>query len=148
METAWIQVFVLTFAECVAPVGKSVCQPQQFELQFLTRNDCEYAMQQMIEVKDQLDYVIIDRSKTRCVPSAVESSTYPDLEALQQSESVERVLDPENTEVRRAVVNEEYSKRLETLRSCEDTNGTAPCKIGDIIVEEARGDEMEVWRRD
>jgi hypothetical protein len=40
MDTAWIQVFVLTLSECVAPAGKTVCQEQSFELQFLTEADC------------------------------------------------------------------------------------------------------------
>ena len=36
MDTAWIPIFILTFAECVAPAGKTVCQEQEFQLQFLT----------------------------------------------------------------------------------------------------------------
>ena len=41
METAWIQVFLLTMSECVAPAGKTVCQEQDVELQFLTQADCQ-----------------------------------------------------------------------------------------------------------
>ena len=37
MDTAWIQVFVLTLSECVAPAGKAVCQEREFDLQFLTK---------------------------------------------------------------------------------------------------------------
>ena len=40
MDTAWIQVFVLTLSECVAPAGKTICQEQALELQFLTRSGC------------------------------------------------------------------------------------------------------------
>ena len=32
MDTAWIQVFVLTLAECAAPAGKTVCQEREFDL--------------------------------------------------------------------------------------------------------------------
>ena len=34
MDTAWIQVFVLTLSECVAPAGKTICQEQAFELDY------------------------------------------------------------------------------------------------------------------
>jgi len=64
MEVAWIQVFILTFAECVAPAGKTVCQEQQFELQFLSKADCEYALEQLIVMKDQAQYVIVNRQKS------------------------------------------------------------------------------------
>ena len=50
MDTGWVQVFVLTLAECVAPAGKSVCQQNQFELTFLNRADCEFALEQLIEL--------------------------------------------------------------------------------------------------
>jgi len=50
MDTAWIQVFVLTLSECVAPAGKTVCHEHEFELQFLTRADCEVALQQLVSL--------------------------------------------------------------------------------------------------
>ena len=52
MDTAWIQVFVLTLAECIAPAGKTVCQEREFDLQFLTRADCEYALEQLVSLHD------------------------------------------------------------------------------------------------
>jgi len=106
MATAWIKIFILTFAECVAPAGKTVCQEQQFELQFLGQADCEYALQQLIAMKDEADHVIVNRQKSGCAPSAVD------------------------------------------LLSCEETGGVVPCKIGDIIVEEATGDRVEIWKQD
>ena len=44
MDASWIQVFVLTLAECVPPAGKAVCQEQQFELVFVSQGDREYAL--------------------------------------------------------------------------------------------------------
>ena len=82
MTTAWIQIFILTFAECVAPAGKTVCQEQQFELQFLSREECEYALQQLISTKDQSDHVIVNRQKSACVPTAVETEVYASLDAI------------------------------------------------------------------
>ena len=37
---------------------------------------------------------------------------------------------------------------LDDLMSCEETGGVVPCKIGDIIVEDATGDSVEVWKQD
>jgi len=64
MATAWIQVFILTFVECVAPAGKTVCQEQQFELQFLTQADCQYALEQLIAMKGEAEHVIVNRQKS------------------------------------------------------------------------------------
>ncbi len=82
METVWIQVFILTIAECVAPAGKSVCQEQQFELQFLTRDDCEYAYEQLLTMKDELDNVIIDRSRSGCATSASKTAAWESIDAV------------------------------------------------------------------
>jgi len=147
METVWIQVFILTIAECVAPAGKSVCQEQQFELQFLTRDDCEYAMEQLITMKDELDNVIIDKARSGCSASGAKTDTYESLDAMAAASSDDWRM-PTNTEQRRAVVNTHHRARLEEVKTCEESRGRAPCKIGDIIIEEATGDNVEVWRKD
>ena len=54
MDTAWIQVFVLTLTECVAPAGKTVCQERELELQFLTESDCKAALEQLVQAADCL----------------------------------------------------------------------------------------------
>ena len=70
MDTAWVQVFVLTLAECVAPAGKTVCQEQQLDLAFASERDCEVALEAFLTLKDASPNVIVDRSKSRCAPSA------------------------------------------------------------------------------
>ena len=85
METAWIQVFILTFSECVAPAGKTVCQQQQFELEFLTRQDCEYALEQLIAMKDDLDNVIVDHGKSGCTVSAREMGVFESAEDIRRA---------------------------------------------------------------
>ncbi len=147
MDTAWIQVFVLTLSECVAPAGKSVCQQQQFELEFLTRRDCEYALEQMIAMKDDLDNVIVDHGRSKCTASAREAGTFKSAEAIQKA-SGDDWRDPENADLRRVAVSESHTERLANLKNCDETKGTAPCKVGDIIVEDATGAEVQVWRRD
>lgn len=149
MATAWIQVFILTFAECVAPAGKTVCQEQQFELQFLTQADCEYALEQLIAMKDEADHVIVNRQKSGCAPTAAESASYASLDDINAAHGNTpgwRV--PGENDVRRAAVSKDHSERLEQLMSCEETSNVMPCKIGDIIVEDATGDSVEVWKQD
>ena len=149
MDTAWIQIFILTLAECVAPAGKTVCQEQQFELQFLSRDDCEYALEQLIAMKDEAEHVIVNRQKSGCAPSAVESDTFASLDAINQANKGTvgwRVSGA--GDARRSVVNKGHRDRLADLKSCEETGDEAPCKIGEIIVEEVTGDSVEVWKRD
>lgn len=149
MATTWIQVFILTFAECVAPAGKTVCQEQQFELQFLTLRDCEYALEQLMTMKDQSDYVIVNRQKSGCAPTAVESDSFASLDAINEANKDTagwRV--PGENDARRIAVNMDHNERLKDLMSCEETDFVVPCKIGDIIVEDATGNSVEVWKRD
>jgi hypothetical protein len=149
MATAWIQVFILTFAECVAPAGKTVCQEQQFELQFSSRSDCEYALFQLITTKDQSDRIIVNRQKSVCVPSAIESEIYDSLEAINEANKDTpdwRV--PGENEAEQMITDRAHRERLETLMSCEETAYIAPCKIGGIIVEDATGSGVDVWKSD
>ena len=149
MDVSWIQIFILTFAECVAPAGKTVCQEQQFELQFLTKADCEYALQQMVSMKDEAEHVIVNRQKSGCAPSAAETSTYESREAIQEAnEDTADWRVPEDSGVRRSAVNKSHSERLADLMSCEETGNVVPCKVGDIIIEDATGDSVEVWKRE
>ena len=149
MDTTWIQVFILTFSECVAPAGKTVCQEQQFELQFLTRDDCEYALQQLSAMKDEAEHVIVNRQKSGCSPSGVQTESYASLEAINAAHQDKAGWrSPVKEEARRSAVSKSHNERLAHLKTCEETEGAAPCKIGDIIVEEATGDNIDVWKRD
>jgi hypothetical protein len=149
METAWIQIFILTFAECVAPAGKTVCQEQQFELQFLSQADCEYALEQFIAIKDEAEHVIVNRQKSGCAPSAAESQTFATLEAINDEfKNTAGWRAPGESDIRRSVVNKDHKARLEGLMSCEETGNVVPCKVGNIIVEDATGDSVEVWKSD
>jgi hypothetical protein len=149
MTTAWIQVFILTFAECVAPAGKTVCQEQQFELQFLSREECEYALQQLISTKDQSDHVIVNRQKSTCVATAVETEVYASLDAINVAhQDTADWRAPAKSDVRRTRAIKDHRERLDILMPCEETSNIAPCKIGDIIVEDATGNSVEVWKSD
>ena len=149
MATAWIQVFILTFAECVAPAGKTVCQEQQFEVQFLNRADCEYALSQLITMKDEADHVIVNHEKSGCVPSAVESEIHQSLAAINEAnKNTANWREPGESNAGRAMADKDHRDRLDALMSCEETSNVAPCKIGDIIVEDATDSSVEVWKSD
>jgi len=150
MDTSWIQVFVLTLSECVAPAGKTVCQEQEFDLQFLTRADCEFALEQLVTLKEESASVIVDRSKSSCAASARESEIFASLEAVSGvSPKSEVWKEPDEASEDPATSGVTHRDRLEDLPNCEDFDGEGACKMGGIIVEAGnRGEVVEVWRRD
>lgn len=149
MDTAWIQVFVLTIAECVAPAGKTVCQQQEFDLQFLTRADCEVALEQLITLKDASANVIVDRTRSSCVASARESIVFADPEAIKASTGAEVWQDPEESSIEPPPSLVSHEDRLEALPDCTEFDGDGACKMGGIIIEAAnQGESVEVWRKD
>jgi hypothetical protein len=150
VDTSWIQVFVLTISECVAPAGKTVCQEQEFDLQFLTRADCEIALEQLVTLKEESASVIVDRSKSSCAASARESAVFASLEAVSRaSPKSEGWKEPDKASGKAASSSVTHLDRLEDLPNCEDFDGEGACKLGGIIVEAGnRGEAVEVWRRD
>jgi hypothetical protein len=150
MDTAWVQVFVLTLAECVAPAGKTVCQEREFDLQFLTRDDCEYALEQLLTLKDESSTVIVNKDRSRCTVSALEKEVFATLDEVNKASSGSGEWTepgPDSPETPRSAVS--YSDRLESLPECEDYQGRGACKTGGIIVEAAnQGHEVEIWRRE
>lgn len=150
MDTAWIQVFVLTIAECVAPAGKTVCQEQQLEMFFLNENDCNVALEQLVSLKSKAENVIVDAERSKCAPTARRKEIFPSLDAVNQS-----VANRDDWRAPEAAAREpdftqaSHQERLATMKSCEESEGVAPCKIGDIVIEAAAsGTPVEVWRRE
>jgi hypothetical protein len=147
MDIAWIQVFVLTLAECVAPAGKSICQEQEFQLQFLTKADCEIALDQLVSLKEESENVIVNPNRSNCAPAARQSDVFESLEAINKAFDANWEA-PQAGEAEPSARQMSHKGRLEALKTCEETEGIAPCKIGDIIMEGVDGDSVEVWRRD
>lgn len=150
MDTAWIPIFVLSFAECVAPAGKTVCQEHEFELQFLTQADCEAALEQLIAVKDASETIIVDKKKSRCSPSARQHAVYANLADVSTAVADDEAwIAPDAQAPVKDSMKKAHQERLESLPACEDSKGVAPCKIGEIIIEEAEAPkQVEVWRRE
>ena len=149
MDVAWIQVFVLTIAECVAPAGKTICQEREFDLQFLTRADCETALHQLVSLKAESASVIVNESKSRCAPSARQTGVYESLDAVSRAANDKSGWQGPDVEESPSSTQVSHQERLADLMSCEDTAGVAPCKLGEVIIEEAtQGKTVEIWRRE
>ena len=149
MDTAWIQVFVLTLSECVAPAGKTICQEQAFELEFLTRADCEVALEQLLTLKDAADNVIVNAERSACAPAARERPVFASIEELKGSDidgATVRVLEDRESEPSATLVA--HQERLDRLKTCDETKGVAPCKVGEIIMEGATEEATEIWKSD
>lgn len=147
MDTAWIQVFVLTLSECVAPAGKTICQEQAFELEFLTRSDCEVALEQLLTLKGAADNVIVNPDRSACAPAARERPVFASVDDMRGTASDDtplRVLEDGRAEPSATLVA--HQQRLDSLKTCEDTKGVAPCKVGEIIMEGATEAATEVWK--
>lgn len=150
MDTSWIQVFVLTIAECAAPAGKTVCQEREFDLQFLTRDDCEVALEQLVTLKESSANVIVDRGASRCSVSARETQVFATLEEVSNAAADSgNWKDPVAAGDQPAPSALSHDDRLAKLPDCEDFDGQGACKMGGIIIEAGdRGESVEVWRRD
>jgi len=149
MDPAWIQVFVLTLSECVAPAGKTVCQEQEIEMQFLSEAECEVALLELVSLKDQFENVIVNRQKSGCAASARQSEVFVTLEAAKAASDADDWRDPGAEDETTAASKLLHTDRLEDLQSCEESLGLAPCKLGDIIVEgTVSGRPVDVWKSD
>ena len=148
MDTAWIQVFVLTLSECVAPAGKTVCQERELEIQFLTRADCEFALQQLVSLKQASDNVIVDTGKSSCVVSAREGRVFASVDEVNEPFAEGESRSGAKPAVAPGPEHAAHQERLASLPDCGDTDGVAPCRIGDIIIEEATSGNVDVWRQD
>ncbi|HWM27437.1 MAG TPA: hypothetical protein VNQ14_03185 [Woeseiaceae bacterium] len=152
MDTAWIQVFVLTLTECIAPAGKSVCQEQQVQYQFVDKAECEAALQHLVDYSAGADKVLVNVDRSSCLPTTKEQPVFVSLdEANKELANAEGwgVLEPEQKKAADNTKTEAaHQERLASLPDCEANNRTPPCKVGQIIVEAERGEEMEVWRRE
>lgn len=149
MDTAWIQVFVLTLSECVAPAGKTVCQEQSFELQFLTRADCEYALQQLVSLKQESESVIIDPARASCAPTARQQRVFASLDAIEDANrDTANWKAPADEDTAPGIAVVSHRERLASLPDCDADGAEAPCKVGEIIIEAGDVEPVEVWRRD
>jgi hypothetical protein len=155
MDTGWVQVFVLTLAECIAPAGKSVCQEQQVQYQFVDREECEAVLQQLVDYSAGSQYVIVNEQRSSCLPTVVQQQVFASLddanERLSDMEGWGRLNAAQRQPARESgepsQTEAQHRQRLASLPECEDAGRRPPCKVGQIIVEAEDEQETEVWRR-
>ena len=148
MDVAWIPVFVMTLSECVAPSGKTVCQPSQFELQFLTQEECELALEQLVALKEESDSVIVNADDSHCAPSARQHGIYASAEAIADAHRDSGAWRaPPGDEASPPPSRVAHEERLAQLETCDETGGRAPCKIGEIIIEGDPETEVKIWQQ-
>lgn len=156
MDTGWIQVFVLTLAECIAPAGKSVCQEQQVQYQFVDRQECEAALQHLLDYSAGSENVIVNDRRSSCRPTVVQQTVFASLdeakEELSDGDGWEtlnaRRPEGDDGPAERSQTEAAHQQRLASLPECEDVARRPPCKVGQIIVEAESGQQLEVWKRD
>ena len=150
METAWIKIFVLTLTQCIAPAGKMICQEETVEYQFANEDDCARALVQMVELAARADNILVDRQKSGCRPAVLESSVFASNdEAMSALGETTNAIVIEGAQPRDDYLQAAHDERLRNTPTCDETNGAAPCKIGDIIMEPATEPaRAEVWRQE
>ena len=149
MDMSWIQVFVLTVSECVAPAGKTVCQQQEFELTFLTEADCAVAREQFVTLKEASESVIVNADATRCVATARQRESFPTLAAVNAASAGRDDYQPPSEEQARAdFLEAAHEERLSAVPECEEGKDVYPCRKGSIIIEEPASKTVEIWRQD
>jgi len=149
METGWIQIFVLTLTQCIAPAGKMVCQEESVEFQFADQVDCEVALVQMMDVAARVDSVIVVRERSNCRAMTKEVEIFASAnEAGEPFNGAASVAANVNDDPPLDFTQSAHQERLKELYNCDEVAGVAPCKIGEIIIEAAQDDEdTQVWRR-
>jgi hypothetical protein len=150
METAWIQVFVLTLTQCIAPAGKLVCQEETVEYHFTSEEDCASALVMMVDLAARAENVLVDRQRSDCKPAATESVVFANADDAKSSlANAENFVLIDSESPRPDFMQAAHDERLSSLKTCEETNGAAPCKIGEIILEApADSGSAEIWRRE
>lgn len=147
MDTAWIQVFVLTIAECVAPAGKTVCQEQVIEIDFLSQGDCEAALEQLVESKNANERVILNVDETRCTSTARKREAWTSMEGINEAFAGSPGFRPASVaEAEADFVQVAHEKRLAEVPECAPQAAAYPCRQGQIIVEGPPSRQVEVWR--
>ena len=124
MEMGWIQIFVLTLTQCIAPAGKMVCEEQAVQFQFADQVDCEVALVQMLDVAARVDNVIVKTESSHCRAMTKQVRVFA--EAAAAGEQFEGATDV-------AVASQEmpppdftqsaHQERLENLHNCDEVAG-------------------------
>jgi hypothetical protein len=149
METAWIKILVLSLAQCSTPVGKIICQEEMAEYQFANAEDCASPLVQMMDIASHVDNILIDWQESDCCPAVKASSIFAsDADAQSSPRSNANVALPPDESSRTDDLQVAHNECLENTKTCDETAGVAPCRIGMIIVEPAaEAVHSNVWKQ-
>jgi hypothetical protein len=147
MDTAWIQVFVLTISECLAPAGKTICQEQELQMRFVSQADCELAREHLVALMERADNVIVNAEDSTCMASAQEHDIFTSLDDVRNQADVDWAAPNSNDPPPPDFTQKSHRLRLDELSACNEVGGKAPCKIGTIIIEGASEESADVWQR-
>lgn len=118
-------------------------------MQFLTRADCEKALEELIALKEASENVIINADDSSCAPSTRQQSIYASLDAITEAHrGTTGWRAPETAAARLAPSRAAHVARLAALKTCDETDHKTPCKIGEIIIEGQAATEIKVWNKD
>ncbi len=149
MDTAWVQVFVLSLAECVAPAGKTVCHEQVLELEFVSREDCEVALEQLLDLKNESERVIVNADRSSCTSTARKREVWSSVDAADAAlADAPGWRKPSEVDGNDDFIQVAHEERLAAVPECSDDGAVYPCRQGAIIVEEPASRKIEVWRVD
>ena len=88
----------------------------------------------------------IDPDEASCSATARRQEVFVSLEAIENAYgAAENWKAPDPGDTRPSRERTLHQERLASLPVCGEASGV-PCKMGDIIIEEATGDAVEVWR--
>ncbi len=147
MDAAWVQVFVLTVSQCVAPEGKAVCQEEVLTMDFLSRSDCEAALEEITAAKNADKQIILNVDATKCSTTARKREVWASIESVNEALAGTDDYDaPDAAEAQEDFIQVAHDKRLSEVPDCIDGTGIYPCRRGQIIVEEPASRQVEVWR--
>lgn len=127
-----------------------VCQEETVEYHFTNEEDCARALVLMVDLAARAENILVDRTKSNCTPGAKESVVFSDADGARSSlANAENFVLIDGQQPPPDFMQVAHDERLQNMKSCEDTNGVAPCKIGQIILEAAADESRtEVWRRE
>lgn len=149
MDAAWVEVIVLTLAECVAPAGKTVCQEQDTQYYFIEEEQCAAVLEQLVDYRNQLDNVIVNSAKSSCLPSVMSRETFSSSsDAVRYLSGVKDMGEITVAAAPKDFMQEAHEKRLDELPECSDDSDARPCKRGQIIIEPSESSPSQVWRQE
>ena len=61
-----IVLYILTVSYCLAPEGKTACEPTYDQYHFADANHCVLMRRNLVEYMDSFSNVILNKEKTRC----------------------------------------------------------------------------------